>query len=1852
MGYGPEESPTVRDLADAIWLARQIARTGSPQPRPVRARPQQAEPASVKRGPVAPRDVPAPAPPSAPAPSPTPTTTGTILRAPTLRSSVSGESTTAVRLVDRPDLRRRSELCRALKPLGVRFAALGGSDLDEEATADASAEAETLVPVLRENREKWLDLALVIDESTSMAVWRRTARELDELLAHLGVFRDVRAWRLDGDVGPVLSPYRAEGPSPTAPGGAHGPEALHDSTGRRLIIVLTDCVGRAWGSPRMAAALKGWQQHGHLLLVNTLPPRMRHRTLLRPEPVRWRHIPGSGPGLMARPRGRNRSAVGADILRGAVPVVGLTPEELGVWAAGFAGVRQGWFHGRAVDVRAPAEPEPEAADEALGHAANAERPLPREIIDRFRADASDTAFRLAGLLAAAPLTMPVMRVIQQTLLPHSDPGHLAEVFLSGLIGRVDLEGSVHPDHRLYDFVTPGLREELLTTRNRTEAFDVLELLGALPVPVAELFGGTLDFRALVPDWGGPELLPQESLPFANVAITVLSGLGPAHAQIARRIEAAADPALAQALYPLPPDRTPVLALELIRSDDDLCAVVAREGGTLELWYVEEGGLRRGWSVSCHRSVTSLAVAQTGQGVTALTCHTDGSVQTWLLGEAASPPQKLPLDLPVALVSCPADSATVALVGRDRTVRLWDLDQNRYDPFHGTAARPLAAVAAHRTLSRWTVTGTDAWGDPVPIHVGLGFSSPQWADGVGRRRFLSLAVSAYSAHRDAETDLFTPEDLPFVPEAAQDLAVEFERLGYESAVVVDPTTQEMERRFHSLVSASGPSDVLVVHIVGYGVMTRENQLRIPGIDAGADPSFGIDVQQWQDYLRDRADSPFCLFLIDTAHAGAAVALSPVRRKGPWVIAACDRDEMTHSADFTRAATATMRHLEWTDTAPSQVYVGLGPVFNAVRAEVSRLCGGMLSFTPQATATAPNGHTEVPFFPNPLYRHSTSPFFAGSHDELHRLRDAPAFVGRQAELQRLGEWLGRDADTGPPVLVVTGAPGVGKSALLGQLIRREERAVTVALNLRGWDAGMLVEALVERLALPLPPAGQTIRQGVAELAHALAEGTQRPTVVLDGLDEARDPEEIVHTVLLPLLTAHTPPIRFLSGTRSLPELLSPITRVDHEIMDLEPLPATDLHAYIESLVASVPPYDRAELVGARHAFAERMASALAQASTPSAPLIARYFVDHTLRETTSFPADVAEARRLGSQTPRTVGEMMDLDLAHAPTPLLRTLLTALAYAKGQGMPLTVIIRILGQLETHRASAPSAEDTRSALGVGVPYLTTATETDGTALYRLIHASLVDHLRSSRDTVVDLKAVSAGVAGHLGTDPGRGWESAEPYVLRHALAHALDAGDADFLLEDADFLVHADRADGRYLSPIAKSARARRMAAIYDTAMGSAAPDVDSWRRALAGTARRLGHPELAEKAGARTAQRAVRQAVLATGVAGERTVIVSGEPSGRLHVWDPIDGRSLWEATAHVGGVTSVGVLGEARPVVVSTGVDGSLCAWDLAGSVLLWRVETAAGGMASVGVLRGGRPVVVSAGADGALRVWDASDGSALTMDRLLTVVGVHGAYNYRVGMAPEEAAEITSREWMARLRQSLGPLSDRIALNVAYWAPYLRSDRTQDMTGVQDLSTPAAAAAGDVLADLSVPTQPARRGSTSALRGLVSRLSQRYSQLTATVAVRMIQEIGIYLSEPSGPQRIAAREAVAEAIERARPRVVLAHSLGGVIAYEALWAHPELRVELLITMGTPLGLSTSVAQRLQPGPVSGRGRRPPQVDRWIDLSSRNDLMVGTPLSSLFDGVEAYRIDGAALDSHALSSYLTHPELASVLAGYLG
>lgn len=116
------------------------------------------------------------------------------------------------------------------------------------------------------------------------------------------------------------------------------------------------------------------------------------------------------------------------------------------------------------------------------------------------------------------------------------------------------------------------------------------------------------------------------------------------------------------------------------------------------------------------------------------------------------------------------------------------------------------------------------------------------------------------------------------------------------------------------------------------------------------------------------------------------------------------------------------------------------------------------------------------------------------------------------------------------------------------------------------------------------------------------------------------------------------------------------------------------------------------------------------------------------------------------------------------------------------------------------------------------------------------------------------------------------------------------------------------------------------------------------------------------------------------------------------------------------------------------------------------------------------------------------------------------------------------------------------------------------------------------------------------------------------ALEFVRETAVYFDSPARRER--AREEVAATIAREGPTTVVAHSLGSVIAYEALWAHPELEVDLLITTGSPLALDP-IFERLG----FGRGAKPPGVREWINLSDPEDIVAfPVDLRDRFDGVD--------------------------------
>lgn len=193
-----------------------------------------------------------------------------------------------------------------------------------------------------------------------------------------------------------------------------------------------------------------------------------------------------------------------------------------------------------------------------------------------------------------------------------------------------------------------------------------------------------------------------------------------------------------------------------------------------------------------------------------------------------------------------------------------------------------------------------------------------------------------------------------------------------------------------------------------------------------------------------------------------------------------------------------------------------------------------------------------------------------------------------------------------------------------------------------------------------------------------------------------------------------------------------------------------------------------------------------------------------------------------------------------------------------------------------------------------------------------------------------------------------------------------------------------------------------------------------------------------------------------------------------------------------------------------------------------------------------------------------------------------------------------------------------------------------------------------LSESALLARPVREGVlTVPVREAAQWLTERHGNYARRVVTATVQELATYFDPDCGELREAALGRVAGLLRDHRPRVLLAHSLGSVVAYEALCAHPGLAVELFVTLGSPLAMRGVVFNRLTPVPT-GRGMRPPGAGAWVNIADRGDP-VAVPrrmLAERFDGVDRDHETMIGLfDPHLAKSYLRCREVAGEVAPYL-
>ena len=654
-----------------------------------------------------------------------------------------------------------------------------------------------------------------------------------------------------------------------------------------------------------------------------------------------------------------------------------------------------------------------------------------------------------------------------------------------------------------------------------------------------------------------------------------------------------------------------------------------------------------------------------------------------------------------------------------------------------------------------------------------------ATGSGPLRALLMGVSrfapAVAEHAEREPGRCGWDELPFVPELMSRLEQAYGKIAYDVTAVREPDRKAVRRNW----TEASEEQYRIVHVISHGTTTpsgrtrnksAEGSERLFMVPSCGDAGPGTEVSLW---VQEANSLPHpMLFMVDLCHAGRTARIGqlaqlPDDQLHAWVIAATSPDRAAYDGAFSTAVAEVLEEIaaNGLDTSPSLRYVRWDRVTSAIQLRLSAINGRQKVHSTKVDTSQP---LELPFFPNPNWvsdprqerLHTVDApvraFVADLGAEHFMDRVGDHFVGRGRQLTTLAPWVDDPTDGG--LRVVTGAPGCGKSALLGALvcaghqeivraapdIRRHlaaqqpdgvpsQNPMLAAIHARNRGLEAVVASLAAQWGLPGPGTGRTQSWTVTELIDAVSSLPAVSPLIFDALDEADHPVDLMRRLLLPLVESVRPDglpvVRLLVGTRRsirFRPLLEHAARRG-TLLDLDDVPddelCDDLARHLALRLAELPGYREASRRAVRTTLARTVAATLTQDHRTTrewGPFLVARIYGRAL-ERLPAPDDVAAAARLGASVPLTLPGVLELDLSLRPEGArLRAVLAAVAWAKGEGFPTEAVAAVAPEFDP----AVGDHNVRQLLEAGRFYLRTGVESDGSTLYRLFHQGLADYL------------------------------------------------------------------------------------------------------------------------------------------------------------------------------------------------------------------------------------------------------------------------------------------------------------------------------------------------------------------------------------------------------------------------------------------------------------------------------------------------------------------------------------------------
>jgi WD40 repeat protein len=416
----------------------------------------------------------------------------------------------------------------------------------------------------------------------------------------------------------------------------------------------------------------------------------------------------------------------------------------------------------------------------------------------------------------------------------------------------------------------------------------------------------------------------------------------------------------------------------------------------------------------------------------------------------------------------------------------------------------------------------------------------------------------------------------------------------------------------------------------------------------------------------------------------------------------------------------------------------------------------------------------------------------------------FRGRTTALMEIKAWLDRAAPDRTP-LIVTGAPGSGKSAVLGRIVTTADRnavaqlphddtavratsgSVSCAVHAKGQTALEVARQIARAASATIP---EKIEDFPSALREALDErDSRRFNVIIDALDESQEARIAIAKVILPLAeTCADAGAQVVIGTRRADAdgVLLAAFGSAATVIDLD-TPAyfseDDLTAYTLATLQRAGdardgnPYAREEAV-------VPVAVRIAQLSHPNflvAGLTAR---THGLFDKVAVsPAELSFSNRVDDAMREYLKRIPDVSGVSA-----EALLLPLAYAESPGLPVSLWRAALKAIGLGDVSETALKQFARSSAASFLVESVGSEGDG-AEFRLFHQALNDALFNGRAQYAEARDDELALTRAF-MEMGReaGWDQVPPYLLRSLPGHASRAGLIDELLSDDSYPLYAD--------------------------------------------------------------------------------------------------------------------------------------------------------------------------------------------------------------------------------------------------------------------------------------------------------------------------------------------------------------------------------------------------------------------------------------------------------------------------------